>query len=81
MVGERTVSVGAAMALEREHLLPLAKEGFDLGGEIPGSGNQRLRAGSDELVFGATGGGDGSGSEDPRNVYRGVAAGEMRGTA
>jgi transposase len=30
VVGERTVSVGAAMALEREHLLPLAKEGFDL---------------------------------------------------
>ena len=30
VVGERTVSVGAAMALEREHLLPLAKDGFDL---------------------------------------------------
>lgn len=30
VIGERTVSVGAAMALEREHLLPLAKEGFDL---------------------------------------------------
>src|SRR5580704_18976875 len=30
VVGERTVNVGAAMALEREHLLPLAKEGFDL---------------------------------------------------
>jgi len=30
VVGERTVSVGAAMALEREHLLPAAKEGFDL---------------------------------------------------
>jgi transposase len=27
VVGERTVSVGAAMVLEREHLLPLAKEG------------------------------------------------------
>lgn len=30
MVGERSLSVGAAMAMEREHLLPLAKEGFDL---------------------------------------------------
>lgn len=30
MVGERTVSVGTAMAQEREHLLPLAKDGFDL---------------------------------------------------
>jgi transposase len=30
VVGERSVSVGAAMALEREHLLPLAKDGFDL---------------------------------------------------
>jgi transposase len=29
-VGERSVSVGAAMALEREHLLPLAQDGFDL---------------------------------------------------
>lgn len=30
VVGERVMSVGAAMALEREHLLPLAKDGFDL---------------------------------------------------
>jgi len=30
VVGERTISVGAGMALEREYLLPLAKEGFDL---------------------------------------------------
>ena len=30
VVGERSLSVGAAMALEREQLLPLAKEGFDL---------------------------------------------------
>ena len=30
MVGERSVSVGAAMAMEREKLLPLAKDGFDL---------------------------------------------------
>lgn len=30
LVGERLVSVGAAMALERERLLPLAKDGFDL---------------------------------------------------
>lgn len=30
MVGERLLSVGAAMATEREHLLPLVKEGFDL---------------------------------------------------
>jgi transposase len=30
LVGERSVSVGAAMALEREHLLPMAKDGFDL---------------------------------------------------
>jgi hypothetical protein len=29
VVGERTVTVGAAMALEREHLLPRAKDGFD----------------------------------------------------
>ncbi len=30
VVGERSLSVGAAMAVEREQLLPLAKEGFDL---------------------------------------------------
>jgi len=30
VVGERSLNVGAAMAREREHLLPLAKEGFDL---------------------------------------------------
>lgn len=30
MVGERSLSVGAAMTTEREHLLPLVKEGFDL---------------------------------------------------
>jgi transposase len=30
VVGERSVSVGAAMAMEREHLLPVAKEGFQL---------------------------------------------------
>ena len=30
VVGERSLSVGAAMALEQEHLLPLANEGFDL---------------------------------------------------
>jgi hypothetical protein len=30
VVGDRSLSVGAAMALEREQLLPLAKEGFDL---------------------------------------------------
>jgi len=30
VVGDRSQSVGAAMAMEREHLLPLAKEGFDL---------------------------------------------------
>ncbi len=30
VVGDRSLSVGAAMAMEREHLLPLAKEGFDL---------------------------------------------------
>lgn len=29
-VGERPMTVGAAMALEREHLLPLPEEGFDL---------------------------------------------------
>jgi transposase len=30
LVGDRSLSVGAAMAMEREHLLPSAKEGFDL---------------------------------------------------
>jgi len=30
VVGERSVSIGTAMALEREHLLPLATDGFDL---------------------------------------------------
>lgn len=30
VVGQRSISVGAAMALEREHLLPLVREGFDL---------------------------------------------------
>lgn len=30
MVGDRSLSVGAAMTMEREHLLPLSKEGFDL---------------------------------------------------
>ena len=30
MIGERAQTVGAGMILEREHLLPLAEEGFDL---------------------------------------------------
>jgi hypothetical protein len=30
MVGERPLNVGAAIAMEREHLMPLTKEGFDL---------------------------------------------------
>lgn len=30
VVGDRSLSVGAAMIMEREHLLPLVKEGFDL---------------------------------------------------
>lgn len=30
MVGDRSLTVGAAMAVEREHLLPVVKEGFDL---------------------------------------------------
>jgi transposase len=46
IVGERTQTVGAAMNLEREHLLPLAKEGFDLAGihfpRVNGSGCVRV---------------------------------------
>ena len=42
VVGERRQTVGAAMNLERAHLLPLAKEGFDLAGihfpRVNGSG-------------------------------------------
>jgi transposase len=30
MIGERSLTVGAGMCQEREHLLPLAEEGFDL---------------------------------------------------
>ena len=49
VVGERSLSVGAAMALEREQLLPLAKERFDFGGgSLSGGEQQRLREGSDE---------------------------------
>jgi hypothetical protein len=46
VVGDRQVSVGAAMAAEREHLLPLAKEGFDLAAvrfpEVNSSGCARV---------------------------------------
>jgi transposase len=46
IVGERTQTVGAGMNLEREHLLPLAKEGFDLAGihfpQVNGSGCVRV---------------------------------------
>jgi len=34
LVGDRTQTVGAAMNLEREHLLPFAREGFELAGII-----------------------------------------------
>jgi len=46
MVGHRAQTVGAGMNLEREHLLPLAKEGFDLAGihfpQVNGSGCVRV---------------------------------------
>jgi transposase len=46
IVGDRTQTVGAAMNLEREHLLPLAQEGFDLAGthfpRVNGSGCVRV---------------------------------------
>jgi len=42
LVGDRTQTVGAAMNLEREHLLPFAREGFELAGihfpRVNGSG-------------------------------------------
>ena len=42
VVGDRRQTVGAAMNLEREHLLPLAQEGFELAGihfpKVNGSG-------------------------------------------
>lgn len=46
VVGDRSLCVGAAMAMEREHLLPLAKEGFDLAAvrfpEVNSSGCARV---------------------------------------
>ncbi len=46
VIGERTQTVGAGMNLEREHLLPLAREGFDLAGihfpRVNGSGCVRV---------------------------------------
>jgi len=46
IVGDRTQTVGTAMNVEREHLLPLAQEGFDLAGihfpRVNGSGCVRV---------------------------------------
>ena len=42
IIGERSQSVGAGMCLEREHLLPLAGEGFQLAAvHFPAVNNQR----------------------------------------
>jgi hypothetical protein len=51
-IGERSQSVGAAIALEREHLRALAEEGFDPAAvhfpHVNGSGCE----GADQLLFG-----------------------------
>ena len=43
-LGSERADVGAAMALEREHLLPLAKEGFDLAAVSVSDGERRAAA-------------------------------------
>src|SRR5450755_4073591 len=48
VIGDRSLTVGAGMCQEREHLLPLAEEGFDLGrGSFSDGGRKRLREGVD----------------------------------
>ena len=50
----RTVSVGAALTVEREHLMPLAIEGFDLADVVfPLVDKRGVRDGQDQPVFGA----------------------------
>jgi transposase len=49
-IGDRAQNVGAGMAIEREHLLPLAEEGFDLAevsfGLVDGKGCVKVRTNS-----------------------------------
>jgi transposase len=49
-IGDRTQTVGAGMTIEREHLLPLAAEGFDLAevsfGLVDGRGCVKVRTNS-----------------------------------
>jgi transposase len=49
-MGDRAQNVGAGMAIEREHLLPLAEEGFDLAevsfGLVDGKGCVKVRTNS-----------------------------------
>lgn len=50
VMGDRSQTVGAGMAIEREHLLPLAEEGFDLAevsyGLVDGKGCVKVRTNS-----------------------------------
>ena len=52
------MTVGEAMGIEREHLLPLATEGFELAEtSFPVVDGQGLREGADEPLLGSAAGG------------------------
>ena len=76
------MSVGAAMALEREHLLPLVKEGFDLAAvrfpEVNSSGCAKVLT---NFYSVPVGGGDRSPSQDPCRLCGDLAPGQVPGAA
>ncbi len=72
----RTKTIGAAMAIERGHLLSCAVEGVDLAEVVfPAGGQAGLRDGEDQPVFGAGAGGQPGGGTDPSVACRDLACG------
>jgi len=66
---------------EREHLLPLAAEGFDLAACISPGQPERLRKGADQLLLDAAAGGHGCRSQGLLGLCRDLARRTVRGAA
>jgi hypothetical protein len=82
VIAGRAQSIGAGMIAEREHLLPMAEEGFDLASlHFSGGERQRMCEGSDELLLGAVAGGNCGPGEDLLGVRGDLAPRKVCGTA
>ena len=80
VIAGRSQTVGAGMIAERQHLLSLTDEGFDVG-LLTYTGDQcrRVRKGVDELLFGAITGGHFGRGEGLFGVGGDLASGQVRG--